>query len=79
MAVGVLGSCSSDPAHDLKPAAEWTVCPDVDGYSEANWTTSRDSTKWLDYMWAHNCTFSFIGWDAEMMIWLHDHPDSLDD
>ena len=77
---GVLGSaCSSEPEYHLKSAAQWTVCPSAHGYSKAEWSSAEDSAKWLDYMWSHNCTFSFIGWDAETMIWLNEHPDSLDD
>jgi hypothetical protein len=78
MAPAVLGACSPDPGYDLEPAVEWTVCPDVAGYSEASWKNDSDSAKWLGYMWTHNCTFPFVGWDAETMIWLNDHPDALE-
>ncbi len=79
LAIAGLGACASEPEYDLKPAAEWTICPATDGYPPGAWESAADRDKWLRYMWDNNCTFPFIGWDADIMIELNQHPESLDD
>ena len=62
-----------------KPASEWTVCGNVQGFSESTWRHEGTSARWMDYMLKHSCTFKFIGWDANMVLYVHEHPDTVSD
>jgi hypothetical protein len=77
--VSSIWSRSDEDRYHFKPASQWTICGHVPGLSEREWSHDSTGDKWLQYEWAHNCTFRFIGWNAATTMRAHEHPEMLED